>query len=423
MKLVTIRVESNLKRLIEKLAEVKGLRISDVARELIEIGIRTQERQETKLIGSMWVEVPFESISLGGDQERLNLYVDEEQLSLAQKIFGATEQAVLRKALRIGVFYIMPPVNEQTALPFTLITEKRSESINPEHLDKVDITHKRVQSYKDELLKIQMVESYIITDEIKNMLVNSIFPNLNIWDYNTIPILVSGAFGSGKSYLISFIAAISEDAGLLRYVNRPEIIVCADNFAGHYVPVFVSDHGNMSLRDRVRSKIIKLCDDVDVKYNSEVDSVSESLSNLMDKFEESYPSKGLLVIMEMDGIDEKESEDLHFIRELIEVSHTSRLKLIVELGSIMTTEGSQEFFSEHFTKIHLEIKDIEGVLLRARARANEVELIEKWKEHLDLLKDNGPLAVYVMEGKGKAVINYIPEVDIFADYNIHKKNS
>ena len=69
--------------------------------------------------------------------------------------------------------------------------------------------------------------------------------------------------------------------------------------------------------------------------------------------------------MELDGIEEKESEDLHFIREVIEVSRSRHLKLIVESGSKRTTEGYQKFISEHFTKIHLESKDVEGVLLRA----------------------------------------------------------
>ena len=118
MRLVTVRLESNLKRILNELAEVRNLKISDIARELIELGTRAQSLQEIKLIGSMRIEVPFEDISLGGEQERLNLYVDERQLNLAKKVFRDDGQSVLRKALRTGVFYIMPPVNEQTDLPF-----------------------------------------------------------------------------------------------------------------------------------------------------------------------------------------------------------------------------------------------------------------------------------------------------------------
>jgi len=347
------------------LADVRDLKISDIARELIEIGTAAREVQETRLTGSLRMEVPFENIDLGGDQERLNLYIDEELFSLAQKIFEVNEQAVLRKALRLGAFYVMPPVNEQTVLPFIFTTDKRSGGIDPERNERVDTSNKRIQSYKEELRKIHTVESYIITDEIEDMLANQIFPNLNFRDNNTKPILISGAFGSGKSHLINFIVALSEEAGLLKWVNRPEITSLTDNFAGYYVTIFLSDHPQMSLRDEFRRKIRELCGNVDDMFNYDIENTIELSSNLMDKFKDSYPSKGLLVIMDLFGINENEKENLFFIRELIEVSRSRHLKLIVELDS-NTAEKLQDFISGHFTKIHLEIKDIEDVLLRAR---------------------------------------------------------
>jgi len=358
MKLVTVRLESNLKRILNELAEIRNLKISDIARELIELGTRAQALQEIKLIGSMKVEVPFEDISLGGEQERLNLYVDERQLNLAKKVFRDDGQSVLRKALRTGVFYIMPPVNEQTNLPFSFSTRKRFEKLNQEQLELIDASFETIQIYQDELMKIHTVESYIITDRMENVLLNTFIPSLNIRNFGSRPILVSGAYGTGKTHLIKFVAALAENAELLNWVDRSDFKSLTDNFAGHYVPVFASNQGTLPLQEQVTNKIMTLFDDAKVRNNSQGEGVTANLNKLMDRFDESNPSKGLLLILDMDEIN---VEDLQFIRELIDVSSSRRLKLIVESGSNMTLEGLNDFLIESFTEIHLENRDIEGV--------------------------------------------------------------
>lgn len=359
MKLVTVRLESNLKRILNELAEVRNLKISDIARELIELGTRVQSLQEIKLIGSMRIEVPFEDISLGGEQERLNLYVDERQLNLAKKVFRDDGQSVLRKALRTGVFYIMPPVNEQTDLPFSITTRKRFESLNQEQLEFIDASFETIQIHQEELMKIHTVESYIITDRMENILLNTFIPNLNIRNFGSRPILISGAYGSGKTHLIKFVTAIAENAELLNWVDRSGFKSFTDNFAGHYVPVFTSIQGTLPLQEQVTKKIMSLFDDTKVRYNSQGKGVSVSLNKLMDDFDESNPSKGLLLIIDTDEIN---VEDLQFFRALINVSSSRRLKLIVESGSNMTFKGLNDFFCEYFTEIHLEDGDVEGVL-------------------------------------------------------------
>jgi len=102
MKLVAFRLESALKEIVNKFIE--GLNTSDKFRRAIESGIWTKERGGFYISGPFGISLDVDQISLGGGESRVDFYLEEETLGKAKALFQDEEQAVLRRALRIGVW-------------------------------------------------------------------------------------------------------------------------------------------------------------------------------------------------------------------------------------------------------------------------------------------------------------------------------
>lgn len=179
---------------------------------------------------------------------------------------------------------------------------------------------------------INLVKSYVMSDSMAELLNEVVIPQLqfdNIMDNKGI--FIVGNYGTGKSHLMSVISSIAEDRELLQYVDNEKFKIEAEKIAGKF-EVLRIELGSVytNLRDIILKKEIE----IDLKNRgidfifpemNEITNNKESLIEMMAKFEEKYPDKGYLIIID----------------ELLDFLKTKREhELILDLGFFKGAWGS-----------------------------------------------------------------------------------
>ena len=88
----------------------------------------------------------------------------------------------------------------------------------------------------DEALNAKrLVETYVISDEMAEKLITSVFPNLQ-FDIPTDNkgLLVVGNYGTGKSHLMSVISALAENQNLIHSIKNDKVVQNANQIAGRF---------------------------------------------------------------------------------------------------------------------------------------------------------------------------------------------
>ncbi|MCX7884685.1 MAG: DUF6079 family protein, partial [Caloramator sp.] len=221
---------------------------------------------------------------------------------------------------------------------------------------------------------INLVKSYVMSDSMAELLNEVVIPQLqfdNIMDNKGI--FIVGNYGTGKSHLMSVISSIAEDGELLQYVDNEKFKKEAEKIAGRF-EVLRIELGSVytNLRDIILKKEIE----IDLKNRgveftfpriNEITNNKESLIEMMAKFEEKYPDKGYLIIIDelLDFLKTKREHelilDLGFLRELGEVCKNTRIRIIAGLQESLFDSPK---FSHVKDKI-LQIKDrYENIIIR-----------------------------------------------------------
>lgn len=183
------------------------------------------------------------------------------------------------------------------------------------------------------------VETYVFSDKIINMLTSIVVPNLDtsgkITEQKGISIV--GSFGTGKSHLMSVISSVAEDETLLQSIQNDKIKQEFEAFAGKYKVLRFEVGTTKPLYELVCYRIENFINGLGVDFHFDPDSkdtYKEQLQQMMAAFEEVYPDKYLLIVidelleylrsrsaMEVNG-------DLMTLRQMGEMCDGSRFKVI-----------------------------------------------------------------------------------------------
>ncbi len=101
MKLVTIRVNDLMYDFIRDISEYCGRKYSDIARDLIDVGIGHVE-EGVIYLDNLTDRIPFTKLTWMETSERLSLRLDEKQIERAVKNFDSQEATAIREAVRLG---------------------------------------------------------------------------------------------------------------------------------------------------------------------------------------------------------------------------------------------------------------------------------------------------------------------------------
>ena len=102
MRLLTIRMETILKRVIQQYADTTDANMSQTIRDLIDLGIGYAQEKPINIQGPLGMTRPLSKLAYGDAQTRLSVWVDEEQIANATTLFNERETSAIREAIRLG---------------------------------------------------------------------------------------------------------------------------------------------------------------------------------------------------------------------------------------------------------------------------------------------------------------------------------
>lgn len=209
----------------------------------------------------------------------------------------------------------------------------------------------------------RLVKTYVMSDSMAESLIDVVIPQLQFEQtIDNKGLFIVGNYGTGKSHLMSVISAIAEDAGILNLVKHDEFKKHAANIAGKFeVLRFEIGASKMNLRDIVLKKIEGDLKKRGIEYKfPPVDEVTDNkqyLVEMMGLFEEKYPDKGYLIVVDelLDYLQhKKELEikfDLGFLREIGEVNKNIRIRFMAGVQETLFDNPSFSFVAKTILKV------------------------------------------------------------------------
>ena len=209
----------------------------------------------------------------------------------------------------------------------------------------------------------RLVKTYVMSDSMAESLINLVIPQLQLEQtIDNKGLFIVGNYGTGKSHLMSVISAIAEDASLLDLVKHDKFKKHAATIAGKFeVLRFEIGASKMNLRDIVLKKIEGDLKKRGIEYKfPPVDEVTDNkqyLVEMMGLFEEKYPDKGYLIVVDelLDYLQhKKELEikfDLGFLREIGEVSKNIRIRFMAGVQETLFDNPSFSFVAKTILKV------------------------------------------------------------------------
>lgn len=268
----------------------------------------------------------------------------------------------------------------------------------------------------------RFVSTYVFSDVMAEKLRDLVFPLLRPDAVDAKGLLIVGNYGTGKSHLMSVISALSEHGDLLDEVSNETVKEAAGPVAGKYRVVRMEiGSTKMGLRQIITQNIEKALRDweIDFKFPKQ-DEVSEnktSFENLMGEFAQTFPEKGLLVVVDelLDYLRTRDQQeltlDLGFLREIGEVCKDLRFRFIAGIQEAIFDSDRFAFVSEsllrvkdRFDQVRILKTDITFVVANRLLKKSEEQkrkirdylepfskFYEGWSEELDTYVDLFPV--------------------------------
>ncbi len=227
----------------------------------------------------------------------------------------------------------------------------------------------------------ELVSSYVVSDEMAEKITGFLIPRL--WfkaPADSKGVLVVGKYGTGKSHLLSVIAAIAENAEIVSEVKNADVASAARTIAGKFKVIRSEIGGSVwSLRDIVVCDLEENLEKMGVKYSfppaDQVAGNKRAFSEMMDAFQQKHPGKGLLLVVDelwdhLHGrLRRQLALDLAFLKEMGEVFKETRFRFIagarrtiVDNPRFSFSTDSTQRLKDHFEQIQVTQKDVKYVV-------------------------------------------------------------
>ena len=273
---------------------------------------------------------------------------------------------------------------------------KYKELINFEPITEVvkfSETHKA--DYQNNLVK-----TFVFSDTFKKVLIPLMVRNL---DFNhegeTFGIQVVGNYGTGKSHLMSLVSLIAENEQLIELVKDESPQKELKKIAGKFKVLRFELGGTESLWDFVSFKIETIFCELGIDFsfdNLGKISYADKLKLMMAEFEDKFPDKGFLVVIDemlayLKGrsTPDKLNQDLQVLQALGQACDSSKFKFIFGVQEMIYHSPEFQFAADMLQKVNDRYKDImitkEDVayIVKNRLLSKTEHQKQKIKDHLD----------------------------------------
>ena len=247
----------------------------------------------------------------------------------------------------------------------------------------------------------QLVETYVISQEMGERLVELVIPQLRFdQPADNKGLLVIGNYGTGKSHLMSVLSAIAENEELVSELSNQAVADAAKTIAGSFKVVRTEIGATtMSLRDILVVELEEGLASMGVTYSfpsaDKVTNNKRAFDEMMSVFHQKYPDQGLLLVVDelLDFLRTRKDQelilDLNFLREVGEVCKDLRFRFIAGVQEAIFDSPRFSFVADsirrvkdRFEQLLIARKDVKFVVAE-RLLGKTVDQKEKIREYLE----------------------------------------
>ena len=253
----------------------------------------------------------------------------------------------------------------------------------------------------NELTEAQtLVRTYVISEEMGERLVGTVFPNLQFDEpSDNKGLLIVGNYGTGKSHLMSVLSALAEHADLVGMVQNETVAQAAGAIAGKF-KVIRTELGSTTrdFREFVCSELEKALFAMGVSYKfparDQLSNHKGAFGDMMQAFQSEYPDHGLLLIVDelLEYLRTRKDQelilDLSFLREVGEICKNTRFRFVGGLQETLFDNPRFGFVAEtvrrvkdRFEQVRIAQTDVKYVVAQ-RLLKKTAEQQVKIREHL-----------------------------------------
>lgn len=245
-----------------------------------------------------------------------------------------------------------------------------------------------------------LVKTFVFSKAYKENLVPLMIRNL---DYNksgeSFGLHVVGNYGTGKSHMMSLISLIAEDEKLLELVSDVKPREDLSAIAGKFKVLRFELGNTESLWEVITYKFEEYLASIDIEFSFEghgAKSYFEKISLMMAAFEDKYPDKGFLVVIDemlayLKGrsTPDKLNQDLQVLQALGQACDASKFKFIFGVQEMIYQSPEFQFAAKMLSQVNDRYKDImitkEDVafIVKNRLLRKDEHQKQKIRNHLD----------------------------------------
>lgn len=208
-----------------------------------------------------------------------------------------------------------------------------------------------------------LVESYVMSDQMADKLEATIINELQFDEVvDNKGVLIVGNYGTGKSHLMSVISSIANDMMNLDYLKNKNFAKSMERVAGKFEVVRIEiGASENSLRNIIVSELERDLEERGIIFKfpdaTAITSNKPALQEMMAAFEEQYPEKGYLLVIDelLDYLRTRKEHDLMldlgFLREVGEFIKSSRFRLICGIQEQLFENPAFSFVSKSLNRV------------------------------------------------------------------------
>jgi len=213
----------------------------------------------------------------------------------------------------------------------------------------------------------QLVQTYVISEEMAEKLVNLVVPQLQFdQPMDNKGLLVVGNYGTGKSHLLSVISALAENSDLAAQLNDKNVASAAGKISGRF-KVVRSEIGatTMTLHDILVAELEEHLAAMGVSYSfpptDKVPNNKRAFEEMMVVFHQEYPDHGLLLVVDelLDYLRTRKDQelilDLNFLRENPSFRAVPDIKAVIDCSQVLESRIEQAFTRPTYKRMAVQL--------------------------------------------------------------------
>jgi len=267
------------------------------------------------------------------------------------------------------------------------------------HFEPITEVVKFSETHKSDYQK-NLVKTFVFSETFKNHLIPLIVRNLDFtYTGESFGLQVVGNYGTGKSHLMSLVSLIAEHEELIDLVKEEKPKKSLKAISGKFKVLRFELGGTESLWDFVTFKIEKYFTELGIEFSFDghgAITYADKLKLMMAEFEEKFPDKGFLVVIDemlayLKGrsTPDKLNQDLQVLQALGQACDSSKFKFTFGVQEMIYHSSEFQFAADMLQKVNDRYKDImitkEDVafIVKNRLLSKNEHQKQKIKEHLD----------------------------------------